>query len=292
VIGLAMPFLAEWMQPLMVPGLLIPLTFSLVRIPLNQLLTSFKRWQVLALAAIWILLGSPVLVWMVLHLVNLPEPITMASLVTAAAPPITACAAIALFLNLDAAIVVASTVVSMLLVPLTLPPLALYLAGLEVEVQLWQLSLRLAGFIFSAFALAMLMKKTLGQARIDRHASIVDGTSVLFIILFVIGLMRGLTDLAIRNPWFVFQTFVAATLLVFGLYVAATVLFWRLGPRSAIAVGLVSGNCNMGLMYLVLVDQVSLDFLIYFAIGQIPMFFLPALLAPLVAYINASNTLK
>ncbi len=283
VIGLAMPFLAEWMQPLMVPSLMIPLTLSLVRIPLNQLMTSMKRWRAISAATVWVLLGSPVLVWVILHLVDLPEPIAMAALITAAAPPITACAAIALFLGLDAAIVVVSTVVSMFLVPLTLPPVALLLADLEIEVQLWQLSLRLAVLVFSAFAVALLMKRMLGQARIDRHAALFDGLSVLFITIFVIGLMRGITGLAIRNPWFVVQTFAVATLLVFGLYVIATLLFWGLGPRSAMAAGLVSGNCNMGLMYLVLADQAPLDLLVFFAIGQIPMFFLPTLLAPLVA---------
>ena len=78
-------------------------------------------------------------------------------------------------------------------------------------------------------------------------------------------------------------------MLVLGLYLAATALFWRLGPHTAMAVGLVSGNCNMGLMYLVLADQAALDLLVFFAIGQIPMFFLPALLAPLVARLNTAR---
>ncbi len=126
----------------------------------------------------------------------------------------------------------------------------------------------------------------LGQERIDRQAALFDGISVIFISIFIIGLMRGVTDLVIRQPWFIFQTFAAATLLVLGLYLAATALFWRLGPRTAMAAGLVSGNCNMGLMYLVLADQATIDLLIFFAIGQIPMYFLPSLLAPLVARMN------
>jgi BASS family bile acid:Na+ symporter len=71
-------------------------------------------------------------------------------------------------------------------------------------------------------------------------------------------------------------------LLVLGLYIIAALIFWRMGPRTAMAIGLVSGNCNMGLMYLVLADQAPLDLLIFFAIGQIPMYFFPALLAPLI----------
>ena len=286
VIGLTMPLLAEWMRPLLIPALLVPLTLSLVRIPLNQIVTSLKRWQGVAIVTIWILLICPVMIWLILGVVSLPDPIAMACLITAAAPPVTACAAIAVFLGLDAAMVVVATVVTMLVVPLTLPPVVLYLAGLDVNIQLWQLSLRLAGFIFAAFGLARIIKKMLGQARIDAQAAVLDGISVLFISVFIIGLMRGVTDLALRQPWFVFQTLAAATLLVLGMYVVSTALFWRLGSSTAMAVGLVSGNCNMGLMYLVLADQATLDLLIFFAIGQIPMYFLPALLAPLVARMN------
>jgi BASS family bile acid:Na+ symporter len=288
VIGLTIPLLAEWMRPFLVPALLVPLTLSLVRIPLNQIVTSLKRWQAVTILAFWILLVSPVMVWLILGLVTLPEPIALASLITAAAPPVTACAAIAVFLGLDAAIVVVATVVTMLLVPLTLPPVVIALAGMQVDVQLWQLSLRLAGFIFAAFAFALIIKKMLGQKRIDRQAALLDGISVMFISIFIIGLMRGVTDLAVRRPWFVFQTFAAATLLVLGLYVVSTVLFWRLGSRTAMAVGLISGNCNMGLMYLVLADQATLDLLIFFAIGQIPMYFLPSLLAPYISRVNTS----
>ena len=154
------------------------------------------------------------------------------------------------------------------------------------KIQLWQLSVRLAGFIFTAFVSALIIKKIMGQARIDRHADFLDGISVLFISVFVVGLMHGVTDLAIQKPWFVFQTLATATLLVLGFYIAATVVFWRLGPHSAMAAGLASGNCNMGLMYLVLSDQAALELLVFFAIGQIPMFFLPSLLTPLVARLN------
>jgi BASS family bile acid:Na+ symporter len=287
LIGLAMPFMAEWMQPLMPAGLIIPLTLSLVRIPLHQMSTSLKRWKAVAMLSIWMLWVSPLLVYLALQLVRLPEPISMASVITAAAPPITACAAIAVFLQLDAALVVVTTITTMLLVPLTLPPVLHYLVGLEVNVQLWQLSLRLAGYILSGFVSALIIKRVMGQVRIDRHASLFDGISVVFISIFIIGLMDGVTALALQKSWFVFQTLVAATLLVLGLYLLTTVMFWRLGARSAMAVGLASGNCNMGLMYLVFTDQATIDFLVFFAIGQIPMFFLPSLLTPLVMRLDS-----
>ena len=191
------------MHSLLIPALLVPLTLSLVRIHSHQLLASFRQWRRVLVASIWMLLVSPLLVWLVLHLTTLPEPIAMATLITAAAPPVTVCAAIALFLQPDAAIVVVLTVVTMLLVPLTLPSMVLYLVGLKIDVELWQISLRLAGFIFGAFTLAFFVKKIFGQRWLDRYSSAMDGISVIFITVFIIGVMQGVTDHFIQHPWFV-----------------------------------------------------------------------------------------
>jgi bile acid:Na+ symporter, BASS family len=282
LVGLFVPCLADSFQPLLIPALFVPLTLSLVRIETSQLRRSLLRWHWVALLSFWILILRPVAVWAMLQFFPLPAPIVKAVLITAAAPPVTACAAIAIFLGVDAAIVVAVTVATMLLVPLSLPPMVYWLVDLQIKTELWQLSLHLALFIFAAFIVAALIKKSVGQSRIHQNAAILDGTSVVFIGIFIIGIMHGVTDKFMQQPWYVLQLFVVSTLLVVGLYVFATVLFWRLGPGTAMAIGLVSGNCNMGLMYLILVDQATLDVLIFFAIGQIPMYFLPSLLAPLI----------
>ena len=282
VIGLFVPSVAEKLHILLVPALFIPLTLSLVRIEIRQLRGSFILWQCLVLLIVWILVLRPFTVWLVLQLFTLPEPLVTAALITSAAPPVTACAAIAIFLGIDAAIVVVITILTMLLVPLSLPPIVFYLVDLQIKAELWQMSLRLALFIVSAFFTAVLIKRWLGQYRIHRNTAILDGISVVFIGIFIIGVMHGVTATFLQQPWYIFQTFLVSTLLVLGLYIFATVLFWRLGPRTAMAIGLVSGNCNMGLMYLLLMDQAPLNLLIFFAIGQIPMYFLPSILAPLI----------
>ncbi|MBM9603615.1 hypothetical protein [Desulfopila inferna] len=282
LVGLFVPYLASSFQPLLIPALFVPLTLSLVRIETYQLRRSLLRWHWVALLSFWILILRPAAVWAILQFFILPEPIVKAVLITAAAPPVTACAAIAIFLGVDAAIVVVLTIATMLLVPLSLPPMVYYLVDLQIKTGLWQLSLHLALFIFAAFFVAALIKTCMGQSRIHQNSAILDGASVIFIGIFIIGIMHGVTDKFIQQPWYVLQILVVSTLLVLGSYIFATVLFWRLGARTSMAIGLVSGNCNMGLMYLVLVDQATLDLLIFFAIGQIPMYFLPSLLAPLI----------
>lgn len=282
LIGLFMPYLAESFQPLLIPALFVPLTFSLVRIETQQLRKSFIRWRLVSLLSVWILLLRPVAVWVIVQLTNLPETIVKAVIITAAAPPVTACAAIAIYLGIDAAIVVVVTIVTMLLVPFSLPPVVHYFVDLQLKTDLWQVSMRLALFIACSFLVAVLIKKWLGKTRIHRSAATMDGVSVIFIAIFIIGVMHGVTATFIQQPWYVFQALWISTLLVFFLYIIATILFWRLGPSTAMAIGLVSGNCNMGLMYLILMDQAPMNVLIFFAIGQIPMYFLPSLLVPLI----------
>lgn len=283
LIGLFVPYLAERFQPLLIPALFVPLTLSLVRIQTQQLRKSFMHWRLVALLSGWILLLRPVTVWLILQLATLPETIVKAVIITAAAPPVTACAAIAIYLGIDAAIVVVVTIVTMLLVPFSLPPIVHYFVDLQIKTELWQVSMRLALFIACAFLGALLIKKWMGKTRIHRNAAIMDGVSVIFIGIFIIGVMHGVTATFIQQPWYVFHALWVSTLLVFFLYIIATLLFWQLGPSTAMAIGLVSGNCNMGLMYLILMDQARLDVLIFFAIGQVPMYFLPSLLAPLIS---------
>lgn len=282
VFGLLLPPLATALRPLLVPALFIPLTLSLVRIRTQQLQQSVGNWRLIGLLSLWILAFRPMTVWLALHAMSLPEPIAKAALITAAAPPVTACAAIALFLGIDAAIVVVLTVTTMLLVPLTLPPVVYYLAGLHIEADISLISLRLACFIFAAFIAALILKKWLGQVRIQKNKSMLDGVSVISIGIFIIGIMHGVTDIILARPGFVLLVLLVATLLLLALYLLATLLFWRLGPKTALGIGLASGNGNMGLMYLILVDQANLDLLVFFAIGQIPMYFLPSLLGPLI----------
>ena len=285
-IGIAVPQLAAYLKPFLLPVLLIPLTLSLVRIQVDELIASFKNWRLVLLLAVWVLVLCPLIVWFALSFFDLPNAINMAAIIAAAAPPVTACAAIAIFLRINAAIAVVITVVTMLLVPLTLPLILKYLVQLDVRVELWQLSLRLSAFILSAFILAFILKRVLGSARINRSKATLDGISVILVATFTIGVMNGVTELFFQKPHFVLLTLLISSVIVFFLYCLSTLVFWRLGASKAMAVGLCCGNFNLGLMYLVLVHEAPLDLLIFFGIGQIPMYILPTLLSPLVNRLN------
>ncbi len=62
------------------------------------------------------------------------------------------------------------------------------------------------------------------------------------------------------------------------LQAAGALIFGPTGISRALTLGLASGNRNMGL---VLADKADFDVVVFFAVGQLPMYILPALLRPL-----------
>ena len=165
--------------------------------------------------------------------------------------------------------------------PLVLPPMALELLDLELDLSLLEFSLRLGIVVTIAFSAAWIGRRVLGPERLARNSAILDGLAVISLFMFVVGVFDGVWDMTVANPWHV----VGATALSFafniGLQVASAALFWRLGRRVALSIGLMSGNCNMGLVLITLADRAEPDVIMYFAVAQIPMYVLPALLTPI-----------
>ncbi|MDH5247322.1 MAG: hypothetical protein OEW98_12760, partial [Betaproteobacteria bacterium] len=76
-----------------------------------------------------------------------------------------------------------------------------------------------------------------------------------------------------------------ATVLAFlfniALQAGGWLAFRHRGAATALTAGLVSGNCNMGLVLVALSGHASVEVTSFFALAQLPMFMLPALLEPL-----------
>lgn len=286
VIGFAFPAIAAALKPFLIPAFAIPLALSITRIEWSAQVRALKRWQMMTLVSFWILIIAPVVVWLVASPFDLPEPLFIALVLAAAAPPITACGALALFMRLDGATALVGTTLTLFLSPFTIPPLALYLLGLEIEISLFAFMARLGGLVFLSFAAAFLLKKLMGSERIKANASAIDGIAVLFISIFIIGIMDGMNALFFEQPEFVLLVLAASMALVFGLNILGALLFWRLGAQNALAVGLISGQANFGLLYMVLADQLPLEGLALFAIGQIPLYILPAIESPIAKWLT------
>ena len=139
----------------------------------------------------------------------------------AAAPPLMASGALALMLGLDVALAVVVTTFATALMPLTVPPIALHLLGVGLDIALGELTLRLALVVGGCFVAAVVLRRLLPPGFAARHAEPLDGLAVLGLLLFSIAIMDGAT--AMRSPA---ALRAGCALAVYGLNLASA------GPRQ------------------------------------------------------------
>ena len=280
LLGLFVPALAALARPLLIPGLLIPLVIALLRLNWDALAAYARRPGLVALISAGLLLASPVLMWLALKAFSLPPALAQALTLMAAASPIVSSAAISLILGLDAALAVIVIVVTTALMPFSLPLVALWLLGLKIDIDLATFMLRLALMVGGAFAAALALRRLVPQHKLQANARMLDGASVATLVMFALAIMDGVTAVALARPGFVVLVTLAAFVANLALQALGTLAAARLGMRSAITVGLMTGNCNMGLVLVALADKADFDVIVFFAMAQIPMYMLPALLTP------------
>jgi BASS family bile acid:Na+ symporter len=284
--GVVVPPLASLARPLLVPTLLIPLALALVRLDWSAAAAWRHRPGTIALLLAWILVVSPVLVWLItgaLAGAGFPASLAQALVLMAASSPIVSNVAIALLLGLDAPLAVVVVLAGTALVPVTLPIAAEALVGVSLDMPVATFMGRLALLVGSAFVAAWLIRRLVAAPTLAAHHDLLDGLTVLNLLLFGLAIMDGVTAYALERPGYVALAIVAAYAFNLLLQAAGGIAFRWLGTRRALTVALLGGNCNMGLVLVALEGRASFDVTVYFALAQIPMYTLPALLRPLYA---------
>jgi bile acid:Na+ symporter, BASS family len=280
-LGLALPSLASLARPLLAPAVAVLLTATLVRVDWRVMLDTLRRPGLVAVIVAWLLVGAPVATTGVLALLPLPGPLSTALVLMAAAPPILSAAPIAIILGLDGALALVVGLIATLLTPLTVPPLALALLGLELDLGVTEFMVRLAVVVAVALAAAVVIRRAIGRERLPRVARHLDGLVVTVMLVFAVAIMDGVTATLAARPGVVALWLLASFIANPALQIAGTIAFAWLGRRRALTIGLVSGNCNMGLLLAAFPPGTDADVVLYFAVAQLPMYMLPALLLPL-----------
>jgi BASS family bile acid:Na+ symporter len=280
-VGLLLPDLAALSRPLLGPAVIALLAGSLLRIDWRHLGREARRPGRAALLVTWLMAVAPALLWVLSRPIGLPPALLAAVILMAAAPPILGSAFIALVLGLDAAMALTVALAATAIAPLTIPPVALTLLDLDLAVGVLAFMARLAVVVASAFAVALLVRRLAPRGWLDAHAMQIDGGIVAAMLVFAVAIMDGVQATLLAQParvglWLL-AAFVANPLLQL---LGAGAFAW-LGRRRALTVGLLTGNCNMGLLLAALPSSADFDVTLFFAVAQIPMFMLPALLSPL-----------
>ncbi len=282
-VGVALPGLATLLRPLLTAAVIGTLTVALMRLDWRHLADAARRPALPAAIALWQLVASPLLVWFATALLGLAPDLRLVLLLQAAAPPIGSAAVFAMILGLDGVFAVIGTVATTLALPLTLTAIvALLLPGSALKVDLAAFFARVTLLVALPFALAALLRRALGLARLARTGDVLGGANVVLLVVFAIAVMDGVTARLLRDPLFVATLLATACVATALLHAAGYALFRRAGSATAFSAALLSGNRNMGLMLVITAGTAGEAFSLYVGIAQIPMYFAPLALAPFI----------
>lgn len=289
-LGLAWPGLASWAAPLLAPSVFVLLTAALLRLDAAALRRQAARPAAALLLVAWLLALSPAVTALVVARLTLPPGIATALVLMSAAPPIMSSIAFALMLGFDSALTTVATFLATLLAPLVLPPVALWLLGLSLEIDATRFTVRLAVLAGGALVAALAIRAVVPRATIVASATRIDGIAVLTMLVFAVAIMNGVTAALLARPGHVALVAAISFAAALAQQALGVVVFWWGGRQAALAAAFCSGNRNLGLLLAALGAGAAGDVALYCAIGQLPIYILPWALGPLYRRLTAPST--
>jgi len=279
--GLLMPDAAAWLRPALPASVAGLLFLALLRIDWAEFAVHLTRPRRAVGVVAWVLLASPLLALMLTAALPLPAALAAAIVLMAASPPIMSGPAIALLVGLDAPLALVLMVIASLVAPFTLPALPWLVPALDIDVRPLLLLARLVALIGGCCAAAIAVRRMVGAARLARVRGTLDLGSVVLLLLFAVAVMDGMGPRIGAAPGTALLYVVAAFVANLVLQCTGGLLFASAGRRTALTVAFASGNRNMALLLAVLPRDSAPDLLLFFALGQFPIYLLPALMVPL-----------
>ncbi len=284
--GLLIPPLADAMHWFITPNVVMLMTLVLLRVDIAAAIAHLRRVDRLAVIVGFHLLVCPVLAWLAVMPLGLDPGIASGVVIFATGCAATSGAAFARLVGLDPELTLLATLATTLLVPLTAPPIAYALMGVDLSISMGGFMLRLVLVVGVPLCLSLLIRRAAGAARMAPLGPAVDGAVVWLVVLYGFGVMRGLADRMLADPWWVLQATAAAFIADFGLNLLTTAALGWMGWRVAASAGLMSGNRNMALYLAVLPAAADPRVGLFFALCQFPLFLSPFLLRPVYRWVG------
>jgi predicted Na+-dependent transporter len=263
---------------------------TLLRVEPRELARLARRPVRLLVLLLWLLIVSPLLAIAIGRVFGVPHAMLEPLVLWSMSPPLAASSAFAFMVGLNGSLALLVMVAATFLMPLTVPPLALALIGLRLEIGVLELMARLAVFVGGAALVAAAARRLIGPARLARSTLEASGFAVVTFVLFGIAVMDGVQEMIRSAPgqmvlWTLF-TFAASL----GMQGVTTLAFLRLGRLDALTAGLVAGNRNIAIVWANLGSAAPPEIGLYVAVIQLPIFILPAVLRPVYRRLVGHST--
>ena len=279
--GLLIAPLAHAMVWFITPNVVLLMTLVLLRVDIPAAFSHLSRPGRLAAIVVFQMLMSPFIAAGVLTLLPLDPGIAAGVAIFATGAAATSGAAFARLVGLDPELTLLATLASIFVVPLTGPPLAHLLAGIDLHISVGGFMARLALVVGLPLAGSLLLRRAIGPDRLAPIAASLDGAVVWLVVFYGFAVMDGLQARLLADPIWVTEATLAAFVADFGLNAVTMAAFIWMGWRSAASAGLMAGNRNMALYLAVLPASADHRIALFFALVQFPLFLSPFLLGPI-----------
>ncbi len=287
--GILSPQLAAAFKWFVTPNVLAMTTLVLLRVDVGRTLAHLRRpGRVAAIVALQ-MLACPVLAWAAVAGLPMDAGIKAGVVIFATGCAATSAAAFARLVGLDADLSLVGTLATLALVPVTAPPIALWLLGVDLSIGTVAFMGRLLVVVGLPMLLSLALRRAIGPRRLALAGEAVDGALVWLVVFYGFAVMDGLAPRLAHDPAWVVQALVAAFVVDYGLNAATTVALLRWDRVGAATAGLMSGNRNMALYLAVLPAGTDPRITLFFGICQIPLFLSPFLLRPVYRLLLPRN---
>ncbi|MFN3226574.1 MAG: sodium:proton symporter [Hyphomicrobiales bacterium] len=279
LVGAALPFLSATMRPFLDEAILALLTLAFLRIGFRAVGREFRSPVPITVATVIAMVIMPALVFWIGKAVGFDQShpeLYLALFIALAVPPITAVPIFASLLQLPGAIALAFLILCMAATPFVATLHARLFFSVEaLPFDGMTIGLRLAAFMAGAMILAAIIKKLIGQERLERNRTTFDGVNVLVMLVFAIAVMDGFGPALLASPMLVAGLFVATFTLAIGQMALMRAALFFLPADQAMSIAFATGLRNMGLMVAALGLAIPETTWLWFAVGQFPIYFMP-----------------
>ena len=289
-VGIAVPPAGELLKPYVTEAIFALLCLSFLRVDLSALRVYLRRPALVLAATAWTMVGVPLLVGEigVLSPLQAQSPdLYLALMLQAVASPMMASPALAAIMGLDSTLVLVTLVITTALVPLTAPLFAFAFLGSGLSLSPLNLGLKLLAILAGSMLVAGAIRWSMGAAALKRHASVIDGLTVMFLFVFVSAVMGNVAGSLLADPIWALELTLLAFAVFFTLVAATVLIFREAGYARAMALGLMVSQRNMGLMLAATDGLLPGTTWLYFAFSQFPIYLSPQLLKPIVGRMNS-----
>ncbi|WP_299677510.1 hypothetical protein [uncultured Roseobacter sp.] len=281
--GVGLPGLAAGMAPWLPEMVAILLVITAFRIGHRAAFGALSdlRWSLPAVLVLQLLV--PLAVAGLGHLAGLGgTPLALALVLACAAPTIAGGASLAIILRQDPGRMMQFLVLGTALFPLTLLPVLVAVPVVVDVPVLLGVGLRALFIILGAAGLGFVLRRWLLPVAAPEQIKAMDGASVLFFAVIVVGLMSALGPVLRSDPMSAMLWAAAAFGLSFGLQLVALLILRGTGLAHVSGpLALAAGNRNIALFLVTLPPEVMAPVMIFVACWQLPMYLTPILLPPL-----------